>query len=223
MNKRIGLVLLAGLVVAAPRGWAQEQTHTQTMRHDMTAPEATPPAAPPAAAPGASLKDAKRAEAMAKLGGTWAIEYTPMSGQKPKRPLKDTLQFAQGKVSAQSLSKDGYPTTNYTLTIGDDGIPVWETMQTSEKNGVVFWRGELHEDSIQGVMSKHPLEGNSEDFSFSGTQTSNEAPEMPSAKPAEKAAPAKSVAPASKPTTPAPAAAAKTAPAAKKKKGSASH
>ena len=119
----------------------------------------------------AAAEDSAVAKAAAQLNGTqWAIELTPMYGKKPKRPLKDTVAFEQGTVTSEELSSDGYPTSNYTLTVGDDGISVWETMQTSERNGVVFWRGEVHGETMRGILSKHPLKGDAEDYTFVGHQ-----------------------------------------------------
>jgi hypothetical protein len=111
-----------------------------------------------------------RAEATTKLNGTWAVELMPMFGDK-KQPKPDTLSFDQGKVSSSTLGKDGYSVTNATISVGDDGVPVWETMQTSEGKGVAFWRGELHGETMTGVLSKHPVEGSTEDYSFSGKKT----------------------------------------------------
>ncbi len=115
----------------------------------------------------AAAKQARALEVAERLNGAeWAIELTPMSGEGAKATRQDTLLFAAGKVTSKQLSAKGYNTTNYTLTIGDDGTPVWETMQTSETEGVAFWRGELREDGMRGILSKHPLEGNADDYSF---------------------------------------------------------
>ncbi|GEM_PF-1927036 len=128
--------------------------------------------APPASS---AKKGPSVAEAVGKLNGTWDIELTPMYGEKPKQPIKDTLQFEQSRVSSQKLTTDGFSPTNATVTVGDDGIPVWETMQSSDAKGVVFWRGELHGGSMQGILSKHPVNGNAEDYAFSGKQTGSQA------------------------------------------------
>ena len=143
-----------------------------------SATAASQPAAAAPAVPAATDKNKiKVAEAAAQLNGTaWVIDLAPMSGEKPKRPLKDTLRFEQGKLTSEKLAADGYPSSNYTLTMGDDGIPVLETMQTNETKGVVFWRGEVSGDTLRGILSKHPLEGNSEDYSFAG-RPANAAPE----------------------------------------------
>lgn len=136
----------------------------------------------------AAARQARATEVAERLNGAeWVIELTPMSGEGAKATRQDTLLFADGKITSKQLSAKGYNTTNYTLTIGDDGTPVWETMQTSEAEGVAFWRGELREDGMRGILSKHPLEGNAEDYSFVGRGEKRVATEK-KAEPAQKAA-----------------------------------
>ena len=158
-------------------------------------------------------------EVNAKLDGTqWSVEWASLTGGPKAKPKKDTFSFSGPKVSSQHLSKRGYPDSNYTLTIGNDGVPVWETMQTKEGEGVVFLRGELHGSSMRGVISMHPKEGSPEDFSFSGAQAGG-----PSGAAAASSQPAE--AEAVSPPTPAPTAATQAAaptntePPKKKKRG----
>ncbi len=113
-------------------------------------------------------------EIRVQLNGTeWTLELTAISPGEPLKTRQDTIQFDSAKVSSKRLMKEGYPSSNYTITIGDDGMVVWETMQTKENEGVVFWRGELHDSAMRGIVSKHPLEGNAEDFSFSGQRSNS--------------------------------------------------
>ena len=145
-----------------------------------TAEEAsqTTPAAPQAlptvqATPAQTTPEQKVAEANAKLSAAvWNIELTPVSSGSSSKPAKDTLRFEQGKLASDALSSQGYMKSNYTLTVGGDSVPVWETMQANEQVGVVFWRGEIRGDTMRGVLSKHPIQGNTEDFSFVGHQGS---------------------------------------------------
>jgi hypothetical protein len=76
------------------------------------------------------------------------------------------------------LAKKGYGTSNYTLTVGDDGIPVFETMQRNAEDGVVFWRGELVEGKIRGVISVQIPKEPSASFGFRGVQA-GEVSEIP--------------------------------------------
>ena len=78
------------------------------------------------------------------------------------------LVLTKKQIKSSFMEKSGYPASNYSLTLGGDGRAVWETMQTKEGEGVVFWRGEVDGATMRGVLSKHPTEGPSEDYSVSG-------------------------------------------------------
>ncbi len=115
-------------------------------------------------------------EAEVKLrGSVWAIKMTPISGGKDSPAKEDRVSFDGGKIVSDKLSAEGYGSSNYTLTVGDDGVPVWETMQSAGDKGLAFWRGELHGEMMRGILSKHATQGPTEDYSFSGTRTSDTA------------------------------------------------
>ena len=181
-------------------------------------PGATPPPvaeAAPAAPPAAEVKPlSPEDQVRAQLDGTtWSVQLMPSSGAKAAKPQKDTITFTKRQVSSEFLTKAGYPNSNYSLTLGDDGRAVWETMQTKEGEGVAFWRGEVDGATMRGVLSKHPLEGEPEDYSISGQSTGEKKITVPSAAQAPGAA--VQVAPAAKT---APAATIKEAHPAKKKR-----
>jgi hypothetical protein len=111
-----------------------------------------------------------RKEAEAKARGRlnakeWTIQLTSSGGKKTKVET-DTLTFSDGKITSKNLSDKGYPTSNYSLTLGSDGMIIWETMQTAESQDVAFWRGELQGEVMTGVLSLHPTKGEVEDFYF---------------------------------------------------------
>ncbi len=226
-HARFGWIVVLAVLLCGASARAKDEPAAQAP------PAGQDPAAAtqaPASAQGldrAGAKKAREAAAIAGLNGTiWEIELTPMSGEPGKRPVKETLRFDQGKVTAERLASEGYPASNFTLTIGNDEIPVWETMQTGEGKGVVFWRGELHGQTLSGVLSKHPVEGTTEDYSFVGhAATGSAAPVMPAPSSQAPAAQGGATTPAPKvaatpaaPVTPAPAAAS-TLQSAPKKKG----
>ncbi len=99
----------------------------------------------------------------------WSIEMMPLSG-KEKKDL-DVLLFKNSQVSSIGFGKRGFPASNFTLTIQDDGTIIWETMQTSEKAGIVFWRGEIDPEvkTMRGIISHKVDEKTSEDYSFAAT------------------------------------------------------
>ena len=135
-------------------------------------PVSSEPAAPQAVVP--SPKAGSNAHVRARLNGTsWSLELIMVSGsEKEKGKIqKDTVTFGTQTISSDRLTKAGFPTSNYSLTVGDDGVAVWETMQThSNGKGVAFWRGEIHGDAMEGVLSKQPTGGGAEEFSFTGHQ-----------------------------------------------------
>ena len=204
-KRGLWLLLSAGcLVLAAPIGFAAEQQ----------APAAAAPAASQPTAPEKPLNPEDQVRA--QLDGTsWSVQLTPSSGAAGLKPQKDTITFTKRQVTSEFLTKAGYPNSNYSLTLGDDGKAVWETMQTKEGEGVAFWRGEVSGTSMRGVLSKHPLKGDPEDYGIAGQVAGAKSITVPTA--AQAPTGAVQVAPTAKP------AAASTAPAgakpsAKKKK-----
>ena len=117
------------------------------------------------------LSSAFAEEAKSSLNGTeWEIQLTPSN--KKEKGISDTLAFDKGKVTSKHLATEGFPTSNYTLTAheGEKAV-VWETMQTSEAEGLGFWHGEVTEQSMRGVLSLHPVKGDPRDYSFVGQRT----------------------------------------------------
>ncbi|MBI3321615.1 MAG: hypothetical protein HYZ91_05045 [Candidatus Omnitrophica bacterium] len=109
------------------------------------------------------------AEVAAKLNGTqWAIDLRAMFGEGQPAPINDVLSFERGTISSKRLSDRGYVASAFTISVADSGVPVWETMQTSQDDGVVLWRAELHGEKMIGSLSKYPVEGSSEDYVFEG-------------------------------------------------------
>jgi hypothetical protein len=99
----------------------------------------------------------------------WQIELSPLSG-KGKKELEAIL-FQSGQISFANYGKKGFPATNYTLTVQDDGSLVIETMQTSEKAGIAFWRieSDASMQNMRGVLSHQVNDKTKEDYSFAST------------------------------------------------------
>ncbi len=155
-RSRISLGIVVALLIVPVLTQAKEDKRQRPSESSETSPAAR------------AEKAAKESAAVALLNGTkWSIELIPVSAEKAKRPLKDTVRFEKGKIISEMMSKEGYPMTNFTLTMNGD-TPVWETMQTKEGSGVCFWRGERQGETMRGILSKHPAEGASVDLSFSG-------------------------------------------------------
>jgi hypothetical protein len=121
---------------------------------------------------------AKRAIAQKKMNELnnteWAVEMSSLSNPKAKKE-EDAVIFKDNQVSIASYSKKGFPTTNFTLTVQEDGMVIWETMQTSEKSGIAFWRGELDPkmQTMRGVVSYAIDNKNKQDYSFVSVSKKN--------------------------------------------------
>lgn len=98
----------------------------------------------------------------------WDVNITSLT-EKKKNSRTDTLRFVDKKFYSVSFDSQGYHISNYSLRIKPDGMIVWETMQTKEGEGVLFWRGEWRNGKMTGVISKQPQEGESESFNFKST------------------------------------------------------
>ncbi len=96
----------------------------------------------------------------------WNISLSLM-GAKSK-PKQDVLIFEENRFYAEKTSREGFNATNYTISIQDDGVTVWETMQTAEEGRINFWRGEIPEDmkTMRGIVSKQLPDGTRENYSF---------------------------------------------------------
>ncbi len=111
------------------------------------------------------------AEAKSELNNTnWKIELKPMvtGRRKPKGSEEDTLRFVNNQVISDKLEAEGFSSSNYTVRIKrkDNDIIIWETMQASEKKGVAFWRGEIRNDKMRGVLSWHVSENKKKSYNF---------------------------------------------------------
>lgn len=148
-----------------------------------------PPAAPaqPAAAaaePAKSSKEQQQDAVRAALDGTsWTMELRSDATGKTRQ---DTLRFSGRTVGSDWMTKTGYGTSNYSMRVEDDGLVIWETMQSKEGEGLAFWRGELGSASgmtMSGTLSRQPTQGDTESFSFSATKLAAVQP-VPPAQPA---------------------------------------
>ncbi len=101
----------------------------------------------------------------------WDIQITASTGEKK---ISDVVIFKDKKFSVDGLSVKGFPPVDYSLSPKDDesGQVVLETMQTSEKEGTIFWRLEIAADemSFKGVFSEVSPDQKSQDLYCSGTK-----------------------------------------------------
>jgi hypothetical protein len=96
----------------------------------------------------------------------WEVEVIAMSGKGVKQ--SDILVFSESKFFSEVFSKLGFEPTNYTVTAQDDGATVVESMQSADKEGIVFWRIEFDKDlaGCKGIYSRQLSQNKTEDYSF---------------------------------------------------------
>ena len=105
-------------------------------------------------------------ERKAELNGSeWKVKMT--SNDPAVKPDDDLLTFQNTQIKSKLLTDRGFVPTNYTVTVepGNEWA-VWETMQTSAKEGVVFIRGEWLKDQMRGVISQQMEGGKTRDYNF---------------------------------------------------------
>jgi len=180
--KRVGIVVACLCFVLVSMGSANAWFGSKKKEGTVEAPAAEKAsqtkakAAAPVASPTIDkalekeLKDKREAvqKKMALLNNSeWLIELTPLSGKGKKET--ETVTFKNNQVLIAGYSKKGFPATNLTLTVQDDGTTIWETMQTSEKSGICFWRGEMDKPmaAMRGVLSHKIDDKTKQDYSFS--------------------------------------------------------
>lgn len=152
-------IILATMIVLTAIGAASAETKKKQTTKDIVTKQAT-----------SQIPATKIAELAAKkkaeLNGTeWAIQTKPMGGGRGKTET-DLISFSEDKVISKNLATLGYAATNFTVRTEEDGTVIWETMQTSEKDGIAFWRGDINDGVMRGVLSKRDKKDNAFDFSF---------------------------------------------------------
>ena len=172
---------------------------------------------PPAASPADQASSAQLVQQWQQRldGSQWNLRLVPLSESAGKGST-DTIRFAGRQLTSERLAKEGYTGSNYTMRMDGPDTAIWETMQSREGGGVVFWRGEVHGDQMTGVISKRIEQEPTKDFSFAGNRVGSDSSASPAAGTMATSvtpAPAQSAATATAPPVPAEPAAPATAPA----------
>lgn len=111
--------------------------------------------------------------ALTELEGTeWAIEMVSLPADKAKEKIQDKLVFKNGHVMSEYFSSKGFSATNYSVTPKENGLVVWETIQSAANGDSISWRGDWQGDAMKGVISFQPAGKPAQDFSFFSTQWS---------------------------------------------------
>lgn len=129
--------------------------------------------------------------AASPLDGTqWHVKLTTAT---VRTPSEDRIRFEKGRFTSPLFQPKGFSTSNYTLTEEKGGPVIWETMQTSETEGTLSWRGELGGETMRGVASWRKPDGTVVNYTFAGSKVVEPAaPKQPSAPKPKPKAPARS-------------------------------
>jgi hypothetical protein len=107
-------------------------------------------------------------------GSRWEVVVDSSTDPK-KKGEKDTFVFQDDQFTSNNMSKRGYASTNYTVSVpseeSDSGV--WETMKTG-KDGVIFVRGEWMKEKMQGSVTEQ-LDGGKKVKEYTFSTTSREA------------------------------------------------
>ncbi len=130
----------------------------------------------------------KAAEQNARLALSskeWTVYVSPESGKG--KTETDVLTFtAEGQVLIKSISAKGYNASNFRLTIQDDGLAIWETMQVDKDKNVVFLRGNLKDGEMAGSFFFKPVKGSPSTYLYTTVAPAAPVQEEPAKKKSKK-------------------------------------
>ncbi|MCX7927453.1 MAG: transposase [Candidatus Omnitrophica bacterium] len=92
----------------------------------------------------------------------WEIELIPFAGTGQSR---DIITFYDNKFFSAKMNSLGLPYSNYSVTQKEDGVVVWETMQ-SDETGSASWHGEIKEGKMSGILNLQETGKEPQVFSF---------------------------------------------------------
>ncbi|MCK4882143.1 MAG: hypothetical protein KAS92_03870 [Candidatus Omnitrophica bacterium] len=116
----------------------------------------------------AALADDKAELMPIELDGTeWIIEVTSVNKEGAKKISEDTLLFKDKMFISKAYGKKGYTPTNYSLTISDDDVTSFGTMQIKDKE-TAFWRGSISGKKIEGSIHVQFPSGDNMTHQFTG-------------------------------------------------------
>jgi len=108
--------------------------------------------------------------AASPLDGTeWRINMTTPSAE-------DQIRFEKRKFISPLFEAKGFSNSYYTLTEKEGRPLIWETMQTSEDQGTISWRGDVDADTMRGVVSWETPDGKVVNRTFTGHKVTASGP-----------------------------------------------
>jgi hypothetical protein len=103
----------------------------------------------------------------------WEVEALPVGGDKAST-IFDKIRFENGRITSEYFSSRGFKTSNYSVTHQQNGLVIWETIQTASNGDTLSWRGDWQGEAMKGVASFAPANGKAQDFSFFSSKWSYE-------------------------------------------------
>lgn len=101
------------------------------------------------------------------LNGTiWDVDLVAASALGEKIFIKDKIRFTGRSFESYYFKVRGFSGTNYTMTVQDNGVITWETIQKNPEGEMVSWRGDWEGDKMEGMLSYHSAGNSPRDFSF---------------------------------------------------------
>lgn len=97
----------------------------------------------------------------------WVVYLIPTGANPPRVKIrKDILTFSDISVSSDYLTEKDFRNSNYSLSANDDGMGVWETMQRNDRGDIAFWKGQIKDLAMRGVLGLQPKKGRMQEFTF---------------------------------------------------------
>lgn len=96
----------------------------------------------------------------------WEVELISVSPEGVQTPVKDKIKFQGEAFESYYFARQGFSPSNYTVTVNENGVITWETIQRNAKGEVVSWRGDWNGKQMEGVLSYRPEGRTARDFSF---------------------------------------------------------
>lgn len=158
----------ANVMPAAARGAGKAILDTQIVSVSQPVEHPAPvltKALPEVSVPDAGIKNVVPARPDLN-GTTWEVELTSASESGEKTSIKDKIKFNGKSFESHYFKIRGFSNTNYTVTVQDNGIITWETIQKNPEGEMVSWRGDWQGGKMEGMLSYRPAGNSPRDFSF---------------------------------------------------------
>lgn len=105
-------------------------------------------------------------------GSTWKVDVEPdkMAREKGEKEFKDTLTFADGKVSMTECLKVACDPWIYTVAKSGEEDLTFKTERESESKGTSVWTGIIRGNSIEGKLVWTQKDGAILTYTFKGSK-----------------------------------------------------